>query len=244
MSFFSQCQKGFTTECNTVSSFVLSNPQYTVGWAQLVCFVLYGDVYALGDNGPEDALDKALHCAHRPWLWLRNARRPVRIWPLFTSCFVNILKQSDTITLNQNKACQVGFSGFLLGLSGDLERSRCIIDEIEKLNLYQPGWMRSIAFFYNLEKGKYEMVLQEARRYRSLEHPWDPLMRAVSAGHLGNEPFLLPSPTVSCRYGSPISSKIRLPRSVYGCTLITGWMRCFKGWTRQDSTPGDFDFGF
>ena len=73
-----------------------------------------------------------------------------------------------------------------MGLSGELDRGRRIIDDVEKLNPYLPGYLRTVAFLWHLEKGQYEQALYEARRFRTPNIPWDSIMRAATASHLGN----------------------------------------------------------
>ena len=40
-----------------------------------------------------------------------------------------------------------------------------IIDEMDKFNSNEPGWLREVAFLYPLEKGKYDQALHEACRF-------------------------------------------------------------------------------
>ena len=71
-------------------------------------------------------------------------------------------------------------------MSGELERGRQIIDEMDAYHPNTPGWLRLVAFLYYLEKGEYEQALIEARRFRMPDEiPWDPICRAVAAGHGG-----------------------------------------------------------
>ena len=43
-------------------------------------------------------------------------------------------------------------------------------------------------FLYHLEKGKWDQALHEAHRFRMLnELPWDPILRAAAAAHLGEK---------------------------------------------------------
>ncbi len=71
---------------------------------------------------------------------------------------------------------------------GELEHGRQIIDEMDKFNPNVPGWLRAVAFRYHMEKGEYDQALHEARRFRMPdEHPWDPILRATAAGHLGEK---------------------------------------------------------
>ena len=73
----------------------------------------------------------------------------------------------------------------------DLDRGRKIIDDIWRLNPSLPGWMRTVAFVDHLIKAEYEEAFREACRFRAPDILWDPLMRTVAAGHLGNKPVMI-----------------------------------------------------
>jgi hypothetical protein len=76
----------------------------------------------------------------------------------------------------------VAFTGLLIGLCGELQRSCRIIEEIQKLNPFLPGWLHTAAFLCYLERGEYADAFHEARQIRSPGLVWDPLIRAAAAG--------------------------------------------------------------
>lgn len=99
-----------------------------------------------------------------------------------------IAEAEKAMPLNPNSAYVVSFSGWIIGLSGDLEQGRRIIDEMDDFKPNTPGWLRLVAFLCHLDRGEYDQALHEARRFRMPDElAWDPICRAAAAGHLGND---------------------------------------------------------
>ena len=164
------------------------NPEYALGWGQLAA--VYGDVYTLDYHGLDVPLEKALFCAKKA-IALDSRSQESRanlalIRFLLRQHKTAIAEAEKAIPLNPNSAYVVSFSGWIMGLSGDLEQGRRIIDEMDDFKPNTPGWLRLIAFLYHLVKGEYDQALHEARRFRMPDElAWDPICRAAAAGHLG-----------------------------------------------------------
>lgn len=164
------------------------DPGYALGWAQLA--ELHCDAYASWHD-PSGWPDNALSCASRAL-----ALDPLGQEALTVSAYSHYLNREHenaihdaeaSVRLNPKAAFQVAWAGWLIGLSGQLDRGRQLIDDMESLNPYQPGWLRAVAYIYHLEKCEYLECLHEAQRIGMPEHPIDALMRAAAAGHAGNE---------------------------------------------------------
>ena len=164
------------------------DPTYALGWAQLA--VVYGDMHALGYHGIKNPLKKALYCSKKA-IALNARSQESRLNMAFVRFLLEqhktaITEAKEAISLNPNSAYAVSFSGWLIGLSGELKQGRRIIDEIDKYKPNLPGWLRLVAFLYHLEKGEYDQALHEARRFRMPDEiPWDPICRATAAAYLG-----------------------------------------------------------
>ena len=164
------------------------DPTYALGWAQLA--VVYGDMHALGYHGLKNPLEKALYCSKKA-IALNPRSQESRLNMAFVRFLLEqhkaaITEAKEAISLNPNSAYAVSFSGWLIGLSGELEQGRRIIDEMDNYKPNLPGWLRLVAFFYHLEKGEFEQALHEARRFRMPDEiPWDPICRATAAAYLG-----------------------------------------------------------
>ncbi len=165
------------------------DPGYTLAWSQLA--EVYADTYALGYSGPEEPLVRARECATRA-VALDPRCQEARA----AMAFIRFLDREHTaaaleaevaLGLNPNSAFYRAWAGFLIGMSGQVQRGRGLIDEALALNPHLPGWLRGVAFVEHLEAGEYEAAFAEAQQLRSMDHAWAPLFRAVSAGHLGLE---------------------------------------------------------
>ena len=165
-------------------------PSHALGWSQLAA--VCGDAYTLGYGGVESPLDKALFCAKKA-ISIDSRSQESRA-NLALVRFLNghhqaaITEAEKAIPLNPNSAYVVSFSGWIIGLSGDLERGRQVIDEIDHFKPNVPGWLRLVPFIHHLEKAEFEHALVEARRFRMPDEiPWDPICRATAAGHRGKQ---------------------------------------------------------
>jgi adenylate cyclase len=165
------------------------DPEYALAWAQLG--ELYLDAIAFGYDPPEDPIESARSCARRA-IAIDSMCQQAHVTMAYIH-FVGgelaaaVREAEKTIELNPNSSYLVGFSGFLIGLSGDLERGREIIENVEVFNPHQPGWLRLVALLCHLERGEHEEALHEARRFRTPRLAWDPLLRAATAGLAGKE---------------------------------------------------------
>jgi adenylate cyclase len=165
------------------------DPEYALAWAQLG--ELYLDSQSFGYDPPDNPIESARSCV----------RRAIALDPLCQQAHVTMayiqfvcdeleeaVREAETaIELNPNSSYLVGFSAFLIGLSGNLERGREIIEDVERLNPHHPGWLRLVAMLCHLERREYDEALHEARKFRTPRLAWDPLVRAATAGLAGNE---------------------------------------------------------
>lgn len=159
-------------------------PEYALAWAQLA--ELYVDSEMLGFEGPQTALEEAHRAAHRATALdsrCQQARSTMAYVHFAIGEYETARREAEAaIELNPNRAYQVAASAFWLGLSGDRGHARSIIDDIEKLNPHQPGWLRLVAFLDHLDRDEYAEAEHEALRFRSPQLAWDPLLRAAAAG--------------------------------------------------------------
>jgi len=167
---------------------VQADPQYTLAWALLA--ELYVDAHMLGFDAPADALDRAhraVHSASSLDPTCQQARSTMAYVHFAIGEFDVAVREAEAaIALNQNCLYQVAVSGFWLGLSGELERGRSIIDNVQRSDRHQPGWLRLVSVLFHLEREEYAEALADARRFRSPQLAWDPLLRATMAAKAGN----------------------------------------------------------
>jgi len=166
---------------------VETNPDYAVGWGQLAA--VYGDAYTLDYRDLESPLERALFCAKKAIALDSRSQEShanlALIRFLLKQHRAAIEEAERAIPLNPNSAYVVSFSGWIIGLSGALDQGRRIIDEIDQYKANSPGWLRLVAFLYQLNKGDYDKALHEARRFRMPDElVWDPICRAAAAGNL------------------------------------------------------------
>ena len=163
-------------------------PDYSLAWALLA--ELYVDAHMLGFDAPENGLDQAHRAAHRA-----TALDPTCQQARSTMAYVHfaigeyeaaIGEAEIAIALNPNRLYQVAASGFWLGLSGELERGLSIIDDVQRSDRHQPGWLRLVAVIFHLDQEEHAAALSEARRFRSPQLAWDPLLQASTAALAGN----------------------------------------------------------
>jgi hypothetical protein len=81
------------------------------------------------------------------------------------------------------------------------------------------------SFFKSLTKGEHEEAFWEARQFRMLNIPREPLLRAVAVEHLGNKALKIKA-TGNWSSDFFMLLQIRPRQSVYIFILITGWIRC------------------
>lgn len=177
------CQEAHHRACRALERAIEDDPEYALARSQLA--ELYCDVHALGYEGPDNALEMARESAARAVeldILCQHARLTMAYVEFLEGKHSEVLRQAKmAIALNPNVAHLVGFAGFLIALSGDFETGCAVIDEMEDLNPFQPGWMRMPAIVRALARHDYQRALQEARRFRFAQLAWDPLLRAASA---------------------------------------------------------------
>ena len=176
-------QEAHHRACHALEKAIGDDPEYALARAQLG--ELFCDVHALGYDGPGDALERARDCAARA-VELDNLCQHARLTLAYVRFLegnhAEVLRQAKmAIALNPNVAHLVGFAGFLIAFSGDFETGCSVIDETEVLNPHQPGWMRMPAIVRSLDRGKYDVALEEAHRMRFAQLAWDPLLRSAAA---------------------------------------------------------------
>lgn len=168
---------------------VAKKPLYALGWSHLAA--VYGDVYSLEYAGVDEPLKKALFCAKKAVALdsrSQEGRANLALVRFLRQEHEEAVKEAErAIPINPYSAYVVSFCGFIIGLSGELQRGREIIDEIDAFKPNVPGWVRLIPFLDCLTQQDYHSALEEARRFRMPDEiAWDPICRATAAGHLGD----------------------------------------------------------
>lgn len=106
----------------------------------------------------------AAYVSHRPEIVISEAER--------------------TIALNPNDVAFVGFVGFLVGFSGELDRGISILKGVEKLNPYHPSWLLGLSCMAHYMRDEYEQALAQADQFTLDQWPGMPLYLAVILGQL------------------------------------------------------------
>lgn len=75
--------------------------------------------------------------------------------------------------------------GLLIGMSLSLEEGQRIMQEAAELNPYSPSWRHVVPFMLYYSQGMPEEALFEAMQINAPDCIWDPLLRAVAHGSLG-----------------------------------------------------------
>lgn len=180
-------QKCYQRARLAIENAVEKQPSYALGWAQLA--ELHCDAYTSwnDDSGWPEA---ALICANRS---LAINPQSQEAWNVMA--YIHLLSREHedaiaeaefSIKINPNAAFEVAWAAWIIGLGGEVERGMQLIDDMERLNPHQPGWLRGVAYIYHQERGEFQQCLHEARRIGMQDHPIGPLMQASAAGHLGN----------------------------------------------------------
>jgi TolB-like protein/Tfp pilus assembly protein PilF len=168
---------------------VENDPQYTMAWAGLS--ELNSWIHATQVEGSSDALDRAGMCARRAVALdpsCQQARSAMAIVHFLNHDHEGAVREAEkAIALNPNNAYRVAVSGWYIGLSGDLDRGREIIEEVEVLNPHQPAWLILISLLCHLRDGDYKQAWHEARRMGIPALAWDPLLRAATAALAGED---------------------------------------------------------
>lgn len=77
--------------------------------------------------------------------------------------------------------------GLLIGMSLSLEEGRRIMQEAAELNPYSPNWRHVVPFMLCYSQNMPEEALFEAMQINAPDCIWDPLLRAVAHGRLGQQ---------------------------------------------------------
>ena len=150
---------------------------------------LYADKYVIWGLESDNILEKARALAMKA-LKLNPELQEVRMtmsllhfWQYEHEAAIE--EAQAVINLNPYAAHNVAFAGFIIGLSGQLVKGKQIIEDMQQLNPYQPGWMRIISLLFHIENEDYENSLYEALKIGVPDFPWDPLLRASMAAKCG-----------------------------------------------------------
>lgn len=164
------------------------DPEYALAWALLA--EMYGDCHAQGFEGPDNPLELAHRYIHRALNYDPGCQQAQT-----TSSYIHFLLDEHAtaieaadraIKLNPSSGYQVAVSAFWTGLSGELDRACEILDRVEKLIPFEPGWLRLVPLLRYLERGDHDRALREAHRFCTPYIAWDSLLRAATAALAGN----------------------------------------------------------
>jgi adenylate cyclase len=162
---------------------VENDPQYTVAWASLAELLCWIHGHAAEDSS--DHLERALHCARRAVAldpMCQQARSAMAIVHFLNHDHEEAVREAEkAIELNPNSAYRVAVSGWYIGVSGDLDRGREIIERVESLNPHLPPWLTFISLLCHLRDGDYRQAWNDARRMGIPALAWDTLLRAATA---------------------------------------------------------------
>lgn len=163
------------------------DPQNTV-----ICALLsdiYSSDFQFGYDMMPGNLDSALNLAQKA-LGL-DATCQSAHWALAFNYFL----RKDKIQLEKvlNKLMPLGnvspytrvSLGLLIGMSLSLEEGQRIMQEAAELNPYSPSWRHVVPFMFCYSQNMPEEALFEAMQINAPDCIWDPLLRAVAHGSLG-----------------------------------------------------------
>lgn len=165
------------------------DPDYARAWSFLA--EIHCDNYGLGFADDPDTLDKAVIYADRA-----IKLDPVCQHAHFVKSYVHFLKRetdefkrtvAEAIAFNPNAAYIVGFSGFLMAMSGDWEGGLHILRESEDLNPYHPPFFSIARCLDAYRRGDYLAAKSEAAKVQMERLPWGHLLRAITSKKLGNQ---------------------------------------------------------
>jgi len=159
------------------------DPQYPMAWAALA--ELHCAIHALVVRDPPNSLEKAAHYARRAVAldpMCQQARSAIAIVHFLNYDHEEAIREAEkAIELNPNNSYRVAVSGWYIGVSGELDRGREIIQEVEALNPHQPAWLNFVSLLCDLRDGEYKQAWHAARRMGIPALAWDPLLRAATA---------------------------------------------------------------
>ena len=163
------------------------DPEYALGWALLA--EMNVDAHNMGFEGPDEPLELAHRQIHHA-LGLDPCCQQAQS----TSAYIHfVLGEYETaietadraIELNPNSPYQVAVSAFWIGLSGELDRACEILDTVEKLIPFTPGWMRLVPLLRALDQNDNDGAYREAAVFTTPSLAWDSLLRAATAALVG-----------------------------------------------------------
>lgn len=174
---------GYKRTVSALETAVKAEPDYALAWAQLA--EMYADSVQLGYEGPEDPLIKARTYANLA-INLDATCQQAHATLAYVHFALGqheaaVASAEKAIELNPNSSYQVATAAFWMGLSGELERGRELINNAERLNPHGPGWLRLVPLLWYLDTGNVDAALEEARHFRSPNLGWGPLLRASAA---------------------------------------------------------------
>lgn len=150
---------------------------------------LYGSDYQMAYDTVTDAIKKcqefALHAI------ALDGSSQTAYWALALHFFLQRneaqFKQAiaKVIPLNPANSHMMMATGFLVGLSGDLDEGLDLMDRALQLNPAAPCWYRIVPYFKHYLEGNYEAALNMALFLNTPSCFWDPMLRAAAYGQLG-----------------------------------------------------------
>lgn len=150
---------------------------------------LYGSDYQMAYGTVPDAIEKCQEFALRAIAL--DGSSQTACWALALHFFLqgneDQFKQAigKVIPLNPANSHMMMATGFLVGLSGDLDEGLDLMDRALQLNPAAPCWYRIVPYFKYYLESNYEAALNMALFLNTPSCFWDPMLRAAVYGQLG-----------------------------------------------------------
>ena len=153
--------------------------------------ILYGTIHNLDIDGFADPLEQAIEYAEKAAFINPNNQRIMGILALVRLYSSELAAATSTahkaLELNPNSLFVLDGLAWILTFSGDWENGPCLAEKAIKFNPYHRAIAHDALWLNYLRQQKFDLAHDEAFKRQRLWLFWDPLIKASTLGHLGDE---------------------------------------------------------
>jgi adenylate cyclase len=166
---------------------VIKEPELPQVWTYFGS--LYCENYALELSDMETPIEKGIEFIEKG-VQLDPSYQRARVWWAYARLLNNqlpegLMEAKKALALNPNSLIYLDSIGWVLALLGDWEQGCALIQRAIKLNPYIRAYNYYILCWNWFRKKEYEKAYIETLKFRLPSLFWDPLLRAITLGHLG-----------------------------------------------------------
>ncbi len=150
---------------------------------------LYSENYGLEIVDIETPIEKGIKFTEKGVQLFPSSQR-ARVW-LAEALLLNnqlpegLIEAKKALAFNPNSLIYLDAIGYALALLGDWEHGCALINKAIKLNPYIRAYNYYVLCWNWLRSKEYEKAYKETLKFRLPSIFWDPLLRAITLGHIG-----------------------------------------------------------